>query len=55
MTCIEEEIEKLMNLANNKKLVLECIRMEIEDEISKVRFYLDSKKINYEDLVKILN
>lgn len=52
---IDEQVGRLMKVADNKKLVLECVKMADEDDITKVSFYLKHEKINYEDLVKIIS
>lgn len=52
---IHEQIARLMERADNKRLALECVKMKGEVDITKVSFYLKHEKINYEDLVKILN
>lgn len=48
------EIERLMNLANERNIALECVKMEAEEDIEKVNFYANNEKISYSDLLEKL-
>lgn len=51
MTPIYTEIDRLMKLANNKNIALECTKMAVEEDILKVTFYANGVKISYSDLL----
>ena len=48
------EIERLMKLANERNIALECTKMEAEEDIKKVTFYANNEKISYSDLLEKL-
>ena len=54
MKPIYVEIERLMKLADEKKIALECTKMEAEEDIKKVTFYANNEKIIYSDLLEKL-
>lgn len=54
LICVEVEIERLMKLANERNIALECTKMETEENIEKVTFYANNEKISYSDLLEKL-
>lgn len=54
MKPIYVEIERLMKLANERNIALECTKMEAEEDIKKVTFYANNEKISYSDLLEKL-
>ena len=54
MESIYVEIERLMKLANERNIALECVKMASEDNIEKVTFYANSEKISYSKLLEKL-
>ena len=54
MKPIYVEIERLMKLANERNIALECTKMEAEENIEKVTFYANNEKISYSDLLEKL-
>ena len=54
MKLINVEIERLMKLANQRNIALECTKMESEEDIEKVTFYANNEKIIYSDLLEKL-
>ena len=47
-------IEELMNKATQKNIALECIKMEQEEDIKNVSFYVNGNKITLDKLSKLL-
>lgn len=54
MKPIYVEIERLMKLANERNIALECTKMVAEEDIEKVTFYANNEKISYSDLLEKL-
>jgi hypothetical protein len=54
MKPIYVEIERLMKLANERNIALECTKMEAEENIEEVTFYANNEKISYSDLLEKL-
>ncbi len=54
MKLINFEIERLMELANQRNIALECAKMEADEDIEKVTFYANNEKISYSDLLEKL-